>query len=75
LGPAMDAARSPESRVKVKLMTRTVRHTKAASNRLRIRYKCIGDNYDGEAGTCKVGTRELIGNGIGVACALLHMRR
>src|ERR1700680_4669728 len=48
LGPAMDAARSPERRVKVKLTTRTVRHTKAASASLRKINDCIVDNYDGE---------------------------
>src|SRR3982075_2448424 len=47
-GPAMDAARSPERRVKMKLTTRTVRHTKAASNSLRNINKCIVDNYDSE---------------------------
>jgi hypothetical protein len=35
LGPAMDAARSPESRVKMKLTTRTVRHTRAVKNSRR----------------------------------------
>ena len=34
-GPAMDAARSPETRVRTKLTTRTVRHTEAASHSLR----------------------------------------
>src|ERR1700676_312297 len=45
-GPAMDAARSPERRVKMKLTTRTVRHTKVASNSLRTINKDIVENYD-----------------------------
>src|SRR5216684_6050859 len=45
-GPAMDAARSPERRVKMKLTTRTVKHTKAASNSLRTINKDIVENYD-----------------------------
>src|SRR3981189_1444314 len=52
-GPAMDAARSPERRVKVKLTTRTVRHTKAASNSLRNIKKCIVDNYNSERVTAR----------------------
>src|ERR1700682_4903702 len=51
LGPAMDAARSPERRVKVKLTTRTVRHTRAASANLRKINDCIADTYDGEGVT------------------------
>src|ERR1700730_9800409 len=47
-GPAMDAARSPERRVKMKLTTRTVRHTRAASHNLRTMNKTIADNYDSE---------------------------
>src|SRR6202022_2721843 len=47
-GPPMDAARSPERRVKMKLTTRTVRHTKAASHSLRTINKTIADNYDSE---------------------------
>src|ERR1700737_2334921 len=46
-GPAMDAARSPERRVNMKLTTRTVRHTRAANHSLRNRNKRIVDNYDG----------------------------
>src|ERR1700688_749223 len=47
-GPAIDAARSPERRVRMKLTTRTVRHTKAASHSLRTINKTITDNYDSE---------------------------
>jgi hypothetical protein len=47
-GPPMDAAKSPERRVKMKLTTRTVRHTKAASHSLRTINKTIADNYDSE---------------------------
>src|ERR1700692_879321 len=59
LGPAMDTARSPESRVKVKLMTRTVRQTKAASNILRTRNKRIRNSYHWMAGACKLEMQEL----------------
>jgi hypothetical protein len=45
-GPAIDAARSPERRVKMKLTTRTVRHTKAASHSLRTINKIIVEDYD-----------------------------
>src|SRR5260370_33238851 len=47
-GPARDAARSPERRVKMKLTTRTVRHTRAASHSLRSINSDIADNYDSE---------------------------
>src|SRR3979411_1235929 len=52
-GPAMDAARSPERRVKMKLTTRTVRHTKAASHSLRNINHFILDNYDSERVTAR----------------------
>src|SRR6266404_6362146 len=52
-GPAMDAARSPERRVKMKLTTRTVRHTKAASHSLRNTNHFILDNYDSERVTAR----------------------
>src|SRR5450755_951128 len=45
-GPAIDAAKSPERRVKMKLTTRTVRHTKAASHSLRTINKIIFEDYD-----------------------------
>ena len=45
-GPAIDAAKSPERRVKMKLTTRTVRHTKAASHSLRTINKIIVEDYD-----------------------------
>lgn len=49
----MDAARSPERRVKMKLTTRTVRHTKAASHSLRNTNHFILDNYDSERVTAR----------------------
>src|SRR4030081_1792239 len=52
-GPAMDAARSPERRVKMKLTTRTVRHTKAASHSLRNINHFILENYDSERVTAR----------------------
>jgi hypothetical protein len=45
-GPAIDAARSPERRVKMKLTTRTVKHTEAASHSLRTINKAIVEDYD-----------------------------
>jgi hypothetical protein len=45
-GPAIDAARSPDSRVKVKLTTRTVRHTRAASHSLRSMNSDMIEDYD-----------------------------
>jgi hypothetical protein len=62
LGPATDAARSPESRVKVKLMTRTVRQINAAMKAPWTRNKRIRDHFDGRRGPGKRGTEELISN-------------
>jgi hypothetical protein len=50
----MDAARSPETRVKVKLTTRTVKHTKAASDSLRNKSNRIVENYDSERATARM---------------------
>src|SRR5258708_39025425 len=47
-GPAIDAARSPERRVKMKLTTRTVRHNKAASHSLRTMNSDMVEDYDSE---------------------------
>ena len=51
LGPAIDAARSPERRVKTKLTTSTVKHTAAASHALRTMNNAMGENYDSELNT------------------------
>src|SRR5450759_3682877 len=58
-GPAIDAARSPERRVKMKLTTRTVKQTKAASHSLRNINDCIVDNYDGERVTASSTCRRI----------------
>src|SRR5882724_13272953 len=48
--PAMDAARSPDSLVRTKLTTRTVRPTSAAKHSLRNMNNSIVGSYENEAG-------------------------
>src|SRR5229473_3294968 len=57
----MDAARSPESRVRTKLTTRTVRPTSAASHSLRNRNDSIVGNYENEAGRAGSRSRVICG--------------
>src|SRR5258708_14055321 len=71
-GPPMDAARSPERRVRMKLTTRTVRHTRAATHSLRTINKDIADNYDSQLTTASSDVGPLDGD-ISICLSFLHM--
>src|ERR1700756_2369827 len=71
-GPAIDAARSPERRVRTKLTTRTVRHTRAASHNRRTMNKTMSENYD--SGPVTASSDLAHGNGdIEICLRFLHM--
>src|SRR5258708_29195458 len=71
-GPAIDAAKSPERRVKMKLTTRTVRHTKAASHSLRTINKIIVEDYDSARVTARSDIDPSNGD-IRICLCFLHM--
>src|ERR1700686_226274 len=71
-GPAIDAARSRERRVRTKLTTSTVRHTRAASHNLRTINKTIADNYDSKPVTAS-SDLALRNGDIEICLCFLHM--